>query len=77
MFPVDRRTKLEGGYLRSGRIFRLRKRRKNMTRRGSCSTTRGEDYKSTLHFDEGSCDEEEEYQPISEREEEEEEQGSD
>ena len=41
-----------------------------MTIRRSCSTTRGEDYELTSHFDEGSCDEGEEYQPILKREEE-------
>ena len=68
MFPVDNGTELEGGHLRSGRRFRLRKRRKIVTRRGSCSTTRGEDYELALHLAKGSYDEEEEYQPISERE---------
>ena len=65
-------TKLEGGCLRSGRRFQSRKRRRTTTKGGSCSTNRGEDYELVLHFEGGSCDEEEEYQPIPEREEEEE-----
>ena len=71
MFYGDSGTALEGGRIRSGRRFRSRKRGKNMIRRGIFSMNRGEDYDFTLHFDEGSCDEEEEYQPISERDEEE------
>ena len=70
MFHANIGTELEGGCLRNWRIFQLGKRKKTMTTRGSCITNRGEDYELTLHFDEGSCDEEEEYQPISKREEE-------
>ena len=70
MFLIDSESEQEGGLLRSGRRFRSRKTKMTMTRRGSCSTTRVEDYELMSHFDEGSCDEEEEYQPISEREEE-------
>ena len=70
MFPGDRGTKLEANYLRSGRIFRSRKRRKTIIGRGICSTTRGEYYEIASHLDEGSCDEEEEYKPISEGEDE-------
>ena len=73
MFPGDSETNLEGGHLRSGRRFWSGKRRRNVTRRGSCSMTRGEVYELTSHFEGGSCDEEDEYQPISKREEEEEE----
>ena len=72
MFPGDRGTGLEGGNLRSGRRFRSEKRRRTVTRRGSCGTTRGEYYELKSHFDEIFIDEEEEYQPISEKEEEEE-----
>ena len=68
MFPANNGTELEGGCLRSGRRFRSGERRKTVTRRGSCSTTRGEDYELALHLAKGSYDEEEEYQPISERE---------
>ena len=43
-----------------------------MIRKGSCSITRGEYYELTQHiFEKGSCNEEEQYQPILEREEEE------
>ena len=73
MFPRDSGTALEGGRLRSGRQYRSRKRRRTVTRRGSCSTTRGEYYELTSHFDKGPCDKEEEYHHILEREEEEEE----
>ena len=69
MFLADSGTELEGGCLRHQRIFLSGKRRKIVTRSGSCSTTRGEDYELTSHFDKGSCDEQEEYQPIFEREE--------
>ena len=70
MFPRDSRTEIEVGYLRSGRKFRVGKRRKNATGRGSCNTTRGGDYELTSHLDEGSCDGEEEYYVIFEEEEE-------
>ena len=71
MFPGDGEVELESGRLRSGRIFRFGKRRRTTTRRGSCSMTRGEDYPLVSHFDEVYCHEEEDYQPISEKEEEE------
>ena len=71
MFPGDNKIELETGCLGSRRIFRLGKRRKTLLGRGSCSTTREEDYKLTSHIDEGSCDEEEEYQPIPKIEEQE------
>ena len=61
MFFVDSENEQEGTPLRSGRIFRSRKRRKIVTRRGSCTKARGEYYEITSHLDEGSCDEEEEY----------------
>ena len=69
MFPGDSGTELDVGYLRSGRIFRSGKRRKTVIGRGSCNMSRGEDYELMSHFDEGSCDEEEEYQSIFEGEE--------
>ena len=72
MFPGDRRNALEGVRLRSGRIFQSGKRRRIVTRRGSCSATRGEDYVFAPHLDKGYCDKEEEYQPIFEEVEEEE-----
>ena len=52
-------------------MISVRKDKKTVTGRGSSSMTRGEDYELMLHLNEGSCDEEEEYQPISKREEEE------
>ena len=58
MFPRDRGTKLDAGYLRSKRWFRSWKRRKNLLGRGSCGTSKEEDYQLTSHVDEGSCDEE-------------------
>ena len=70
MVPGDNITELQDSYLRSGRIFRSGKRRKTITGRGSCSTTRGWDYELASHSDEGSCDKEEEYQLIYEGEEE-------
>ena len=70
MFPRDRRTELEVGYLRSGRIFRSGKRRKVVTQRGSCSMNRGEGYNISLHVDEVPCGREEEYQLISKGEDE-------
>ena len=42
-----------------------------MTRRGSCSTTGGEDYELASCFYKGSCNVEEEHYPILEKEEEE------
>ena len=54
MFPGDNGTELEGGCLRSGRIFWLGKRRRTVTRSKSCSMTRGEDYELMPPFDEGS-----------------------
>ena len=68
MFLGDSGTELEAEYLRSGRIFRSRKKRKNVTRSGSCSTTKGECYDLTLNVDKGSFDKYEEYQSISEEE---------
>ena len=70
MFPIDSGIDLEGGNLRSERIFCLRKRRKIVTRGRSCSMARGEDYKITSNLKEGYFDKKEEYQLISEREEE-------
>ena len=61
MFPGDSETRIEGGRLRSGRIFRSRKRRRTTTGRGSWSMTELVDYDLASHFDEGFCDEEDEY----------------
>ena len=70
MFHGDSGTELEAGYLRSERRFSSGKRKKTLLRRGSYSTTREEVYKIASHVDEGSYDEEDEYQPISDIEEE-------
>ena len=71
MFPGLGETELESGFLRSGRRFRSGKRRKNLFGWGSCNTEQEEEgYEFASYLDEGSCDEEEEYQPISEGDEE-------
>ena len=67
MILGDGEVELEGGRLRSGRIFQSGKRIRITTRRGRCSMTGGEDYELVSHFDESSCDKEEEYQPIYEK----------
>ena len=67
MFPGDSGIELQLGFLRSGRRFKSDKRRKTLLGRGSCSTNRDEEgYYLISYLDEGSCDEEEEYQLISE-----------
>ena len=70
MFPGDSGTELDVGFLRSGRIFHSRKRRKTLTGRGSFNTTKEEeDYELALYFDEVSCSKEEDYHSISKGEE--------
>ena len=71
MFLGDSGTNLEGGRLISGMRFRSGKRRRTFSRRGSCNMTRGEYSELKSHFDNGFCDDKEEYYPILEREEEE------
>ena len=66
MLHIDSETEKEGGLLRSGRIFWLGKRRMSVTRRRSCRATEGRYYELATHLDEESCNEEEEYQLISE-----------
>ena len=74
MFPGEGGTELESRFLRSARRFRSDKRRKTLFRRGSCNKKQEEErYEFTSYLDEGSCDEEEEYHPISEGDEESEE----
>ena len=68
MFPGESGVELDIGYLRSGRLFHLVKRRKFVTDIGSYIMIIGEDYELALYFDEYSCDKEEEYQPISKEE---------
>ena len=72
MFLGNSEIELEGGFLRSGRIFWSGKRRSIVTRRVSCSTTGGEEYELASQFDKGSYDKEEEYHPIPEKEDKEE-----
>ena len=64
MFLVDRENEQEGGRLRNGRRFQSGKRRRTITRRGSCSAIERRDYDLAPHIDGESCDEEEEYQLI-------------
>ena len=71
MFPGDNGTELEGGRLRSGRRFWLGNTRRTVTKRRSCNRTGGDDYDLTSHLEGGSCNEEEEYLPLYEREEDE------
>ena len=67
MFPREGGTELESGFLRSRRRFRFGKRQKTMFERGSCSIGHEEEgYEFTSYLDEGSFDEEEVYQLISE-----------
>ena len=67
MFPRDSGTELESGFLRRRRIFKFDKRRKNLLGRGSCSMNREEEgYELVSYMDKGSCQEEEEYDPIYE-----------
>ena len=66
MFPIDSVTDLESRLLRSEKRFRSDKRRKNLLGRGSYITNKEEGYEIASYLDEGSCDEEEEYQPIFE-----------
>ena len=61
MFSVNSEIEQEGGRLRNGRRFQSRKRRRNMTRRGSCSAIERRDYDLAPHLDEESYEEEEEY----------------
>ena len=69
MFPGDSGTKLESVFLRGGRIFRYKKKRKTLFGRGSCCTDREEDgYELASYMDEDSCEEEEDYGPMSEGE---------
>ena len=71
MFPGESGTKLDPGFLRSGRRFGSDKICKTMFERGSCNTEQEEEgYEFASYLDKGSCDEEEEYQLILEGDEE-------
>ena len=65
MFPKSTEAQLEAGFLRSGRRFLSGKRRKTIGGRWNPSLFEKSEYAFWSHLDEGSCDEEEEYQPIS------------
>ena len=65
MFPGSTEPKLEVGILRSGRIFRLGKRRKSEKGRRNPSMFEGSEHELRSYEDEGSCNEEEDYSPIS------------
>ena len=67
MFLGDSGTEVEPVFLISRRRFISNKRRKTLSERGTCSTDREEEgYEFASYLDEGSCDEEEEYQLIYE-----------
>ena len=67
MFPGTTEPKLEAGFLRSGRRFRSGKIRKTKRGRQNPIMFEESEHKLRLQEDEGSCDEEEDYIPISER----------
>ena len=66
MFPRIRQPELEVGFLRSGRRFRLQKRRNTERGRQNPSLFEESEHKIWSHKDEGYCDEEEDYSPILE-----------
>ena len=66
MFPGSLELELEARFLRSGRIFCSGKTRKTIGGRRNPSLFEENEYKVKLRLGEGSCDEEEEYSPISE-----------
>ena len=66
MFPKRIEPILEVGVLRSGRKFRSRKRRKTERGRWNPIFFDGSEHKLWSCKDEGSCDEEEDYNLISE-----------
>ena len=67
MFPGSSEEELDTGFLRSGRRFWSGKRRKLIRDKRAYSFPREGAYGCESYLDEGSCDEEEEYSPISER----------
>ena len=69
MFLGISKDELGIGFLRSRRRFRIGKRRKIIGGRRSYSLLREGEYGCESYLDEGSCNEEEEYSSISEREE--------
>ena len=67
MFPTSFENELDTGFLRSGRRFWSRTRRKVAGGRSAYSFPREGEYGCESHLDEGSYDEEEEYSLISQR----------
>ena len=65
MFPGSTEPELEAGFLRSGRRFRSGKRGKIEEGRRDPSLFEASEHKLWSQEDEGSCDEEEDYIPIS------------
>ena len=65
MFSRSTEPKLEAGFLKSGRRFRSRKRRKTYGGRQTPSLFEESEYEFQSWLDKGSCDEEEDYNPIS------------
>ena len=68
MFPGSIEPKLESRVLRSGRRFRSGKRRKTKEGRRAPSLFEESEHELQSQVDEGYCNEEEEYSPISEAE---------
>ena len=68
MFLGSSEDELDDGFLRSGRRFRSGKRRKVAGGRRAYSLHREGEYGCESHLNEGSCDKEEEYSLIFERE---------
>ena len=66
MFPGSTDPELEVGFLRSGRRFRSGKKIKTERGRQNPSLFKESEHKLRSHEDEGSCDEEEDYNPILE-----------
>ena len=66
MFPGGAKSQLEVGVLRSGRRFQLGKRRKIERGRWNPNFFKGSKHEHRSCEDEGYCDEEEDYIPISE-----------
>ena len=66
MFPGRIEPELGDGVLRSGRRFRSGKRRKTKRGRWNPSLFEGSKHELQSCEDKGSCDEEEDYSPISE-----------
>ena len=53
MFYDNSEGELESGHLRRGKRFQSGKRRRTVTREGSCSVTGGEDYELVSQLDGG------------------------